>query len=346
MSKSKFDLNKCKIIKELGQGMVGQTHLVELDCIKYALKIEKIPELNASEKFDTKYPEWREIEFSQEFGNKYPDQFIKLYAWDIIDNCDYVNPSDFSYLPEEVQKRLQEKIDSKLCIRKLYSLVDTSLSKIIKTLDKKQLYSLIIQTANIIWLLGTEGYSHNDLHGQNIGVVFTDKKYINVLKNNIPIPTYGCIFTALDFGNITKKTWKLTEYEKKFKSKDTIRILTKLVKYENKFDVGSIQINKLLGIKEVGTVLMDKIKETVEWDDLNQYIIDLNPDDKLILFQILYTEIFQQILLGDKFEKINKLIYLIDIEDIIYFMKNKSNLKKIIKYFVCKIYDIEIDELE
>lgn len=345
MSDSKFDLDKYNIIKELGQGMVGITYLVEFDSNQYALKIEKIPESHALDKFNTKYAEWREIEFSEQFGNNYPEQFIKLYAWDIIDNCDYSNPNDFTHLPKEVQTRLQEKIDSKFCIRKLYSLVDTDLSKIIKTLNKKQIYSLIIQTAHIIWLLDTEGYSHNDLHGQNIGVIYTDKKYINILNDKIPIPTYGNIFTALDFGNLTKNTWKLTEYEKNFKSKDTIRILTKLVKYEIKFDVGSKQNNKLLTVKEIGSGSMNKIIETVEWEDLDQYITDSNPNDKIILYQILYPDIFQQIFFGDNYNSTIKLVYLIDIDDIIYFMKNKSNLKKIIKYFVCKIYDIEIDEM-
>lgn len=347
MSEIKFIIDDCKIIKELGQGMVGITYLVELDSVKYALKVEKIPESHVLARSDTRYSEWREIEFSEQFGNKYPEQFIKLYVWDIQTNCYYSNPNNFSHLPREVQTRLQEKLDSKLCIRKLYSLVDTDLSKIIKTLDKKQIYSLIIQTAHIIWLLSTEGYSHNDLHQNNIGVIYTEKKYIDILDSRIPVPTYGNIFVALDFGNMTKDTWELTEYEKKIKSKDTIRILTKLIKYESKFDIGpeQIQTNKLLSTKEINQDKMDILKQTREWDDINQYIFDSNPDDKIILFQILYPEIFQQIFFGDNFSQVIKLIYLIDIDDIIYFMKNKSNLKKIIKYFICKIYGIEIDSL-
>lgn len=340
---SKFNLSKCKIIKELGHGMIGTTYLVKLASTQYAMKIEKIPESNVVDKFNTKYNEWREIEFSEHFGNKYPEQFVKLYSWDIIDNCDYVNPSDFSHLPENVQKKLQDKIDSKFCIRKLYSLVDTDLSKIAESLNKKQTYSLIIQTAHIIWLLGTEGYSHNDLHYGNIGVKYTNKKYIKILNNKIPIPVYGHIFVALDFGMMTKNTWELSEYEKNFKCKDTIRILTKIIKYENKIDLGIKQTKKLLGIKEIHLNLMEKIKQTIEWEDLNQYVSD--PDDKIFLLQILYPEIFQQIFFGDKFVQVNKLVYLIDIEDIIYFLKYKSDLKKIIKYFICKIYNIEIDDL-
>ena len=123
-------------------------------------------------------------------------------------------------------------------------------------------------------------------------------------------------------------------------------ILTKIVKYESKFIIDSreFQTNKLIFTKEINSDKLDLLKQTKEWDNIDQYTIDSNPDDKIILFQILYYEIFQQILLGDKYEKIIKLIYLIDLKDIIYFMKNKSNLKKIIKYFVCRIYNIEIDK--
>ena len=59
-------------------------------------------------------------------------------------------------------------------------------------------------------------------------------------------------------------------------------------------------------------------------DDLDQYIIDSNSDDKIILFQILYPEIFQQKFFGDKFEKVIKLNYLINLEVIINFIKKSK----------------------
>ncbi len=245
-----------------------------------------------------------------------------------------------------MQKIFQEKSKSTFCIRKLYSLVNTNLSKIIKTLNKKQIYSLIIQNAHIIWLLNTQGYSHNDLHGKNIGVIYTKQKYIKILGDKIPILTHGNIFVALDFGNITNKSWTLTEYEKNFKSQDTIRILTRLINYESKINIGpnQYQTNKPISTKDIGLDMMDIIKQTREWYDIDVYIENSNPDDKIILFQILYPEIFQQILFGDKYDKVIGLNYLIDLQDIIYFIKNKSDLKKIIKYFVCKLYGIEINE--
>lgn len=340
---SKFNLDKCDIIRELGRGMVGTTYLVKLNSNNYALKIEKIPESHALDKFNTKYAEWREIEFSEKFGNRYPEQFIKLYAYDVINDCDFDNGTDPSHLPEEVQKRLSDKFNSTYCIRKLYSLVDTDLSKIIKTLNRKQIYSLVIQRTHIIWLLSTAGYSHNDLHMGNIGVIYTKKKCINILNNKISIPTYGNIFVALDFGNLTNSSWELSSYEKKFKSGDVLRIITSLINYKNKFMRNDKPSNKIFSFKNLSNDVVKKIKKTKEWIDMNGGLKKSNDSDyKIVLFQVLYPKIFQEILLGDDFVEVNELEYLIDLKDIIYFITHKSNLKKIIKYFVCRIYDIEI----
>lgn len=175
-----------KIIKELGHGMIGTTYLIKIKNKHYALKIEKVIEdVIDKNKIDiihnTKYPEWREIEFSKKFGNKYPEQFMQLINYDIIENCDHVQkytPQSIESMPESVRKIINEKINSTYCIRKIYSLVDCDLSKIINNLNKKELYSFIIQTIHIIFLLNKNGYNHNDLHGQNIGVIKTKKNIL------------------------------------------------------------------------------------------------------------------------------------------------------------------------
>ena len=83
-----ISLDNYKIEKELGSGMIGTTYLVELNLKKYALKIEKISPENLEP--NTKYQEWREIEFSEKFGNLYPEQFITLYSYDIKENCTHI----------------------------------------------------------------------------------------------------------------------------------------------------------------------------------------------------------------------------------------------------------------
>jgi len=52
-----------KIIKKLGEGVHGTTFEIEKDGIKYAMKIEKIPEEHIHK--DYQYPFWREVKFSE-----------------------------------------------------------------------------------------------------------------------------------------------------------------------------------------------------------------------------------------------------------------------------------------
>ena len=153
------------------------------------------------------------------------------------------------------------------------------------------------------------------------------------------MPTYGYNFVALDFGLVTKDTWNLTEYEKNSKCKDIVRTITKIIKYSNDFEFRDYRKNKLFVFKELNIEITNLIKNNSYWIELNKYVCDNDNDDKLFLFQIIYSEIFQKILLGKNFLKINPLTYKIDVMDIIYFIKNKYNLEKIIKYFILQIND-------
>jgi len=334
-------IDKYKIIKELGHGMVGTTYLAKLGNKKYALKIEKISEKNL--KKSTEFAEWREIEFSEKFGNLHPDQFIQLIKYDIVDNCEHnqVYSGDLKYLPENVSNYLIEKNKSKYCIRKVYSLVDCDLSKIIDQLDKKQIYSLIVQNAYIIYLLQSNGYSHNDLHSKNIGVIKTKKKYINILGCNVSLLGYQ--YVALDFGKITWNKWKLTDEEIKDAKpeKDILRIIKRFIKYSGELEIindfgEKRKMSKLMELSDIKKYV-GLIKETDEYDTLSKFVD--SDKDKIILYQILYPKKFQQIILEKDKIQVTNLLYKLDLIDILYFFKYKNDLKKIIKYFTLKLDD-------
>ena len=72
-------------------GFIGTTYNVTINTKKYAYKIEKC---NIDDVHDKKSKLWDEINFSLKFANKYPDFFMYLYAYNFIDNCDYVNEND------------------------------------------------------------------------------------------------------------------------------------------------------------------------------------------------------------------------------------------------------------
>lgn len=182
-------LHKYKILKELGNGMNGTTYLASHNNKKYALKIEKIFEKDI--KKSTSSPTWREIEFCKYMNKKYPDQFLTLYEHEIINNCEHEQKFsiDIKTFKKSVQNTLIEKNKSTFCSVKVYSLVDTTLRKLKDNLTDKEAMSIMVQVANIVYILHEHGYTHNDLHLDNIGVKYTDKKYITILGKQVP--TYG-----------------------------------------------------------------------------------------------------------------------------------------------------------
>ena len=142
-----------EIIKELGNGMFGTVYKIKKDNKYYAMKIEHVLE-NDIEK-DLKSPQWREIDFATKMNSKYSDQFIKLYNYEFIKDCDH--KQKYSVDLKEFAKYHRDKLNkiakSKYCIKKIYELVDGNVRDIINTLDEKQRYSMLAQLAGIVNIL-------------------------------------------------------------------------------------------------------------------------------------------------------------------------------------------------
>lgn len=193
-----MNINKFKIIKELGHGMNGVVFLTQYKKKKYALKIEHIYEKDI-QKTSSSYI-WREIFFCEKFANKYPEQFTTLYKYDIISDCDYKHNDNFLL---NLKESVSDISKSKYCIRRIYDLIDGTINNIIYKLSNKQISSFIIQLSYIIILLQKNGYSHGDIHFGNIGYIKTTKKYVIILNNKIL--THGYIFKLIDYGFVKNK---------------------------------------------------------------------------------------------------------------------------------------------
>jgi len=100
--------------------------------------------------------------FSLKFANLYPEQYIYLYACHIQNDCKhiqkYLSDEILTHLPLDVVKILEDKQQSKVCIRKVYSLIDTTFSNIFNELSKEQFYSFLGQIAYIHLLLKENSY--------------------------------------------------------------------------------------------------------------------------------------------------------------------------------------------
>ena len=315
--------------------MIGTVFLAKYKNKKYALKIEHI--LEADLKKSSSSQIWREIFFSTKFANKYPEQFIKLYSYDIIDNC--THKQEYSMNVEMIMnKKIRDKIyniaKSNLCIRKVYELIDGVLYDIIGLLSRKQLYSFILQYSYIILLLQKNNYSHGDIHGGNIGYIKTKKEFVKILNTNIP--TYGYIFKFIDYGFVKNKKNKLSNENKE--------IHNKLFRYEG--DLGFIYTLLYDDIYFYNYLVQHKIKYNNEELYLNFlkseefYIIKSlceNDYNRFLIYKILFIEKYQKSILKKKFKKIIQPTIRGDLNDILYFIKYYGDTHNIIDYFKYKL---------
>lgn len=185
----------------------------------------------------------------------------------------------------------------------------------------------------------SNNYIHGDLHNKNIGVVLTNKKYINILKHKIQ--TFGYIYKAIDFGlSVNKKDLinnnpknlivgnEKNYYENTKKSEISVLsnffITNNFWKYIENTD---IKINT----KNYYTL----VEETNEFKILNNILKDKHKKHRL--FYMLFPEIYQKILLGKKYKKFIPEKLRIPIEDIIFAIKAGDDYLKIINYFIFKL---------
>ena len=266
-----------KIIKQLGFGTKGKVYLIDVENKFYALKIEKLNKIYF----------WREINFYKNFAITYPSNFIQLIDYEIKDNI----------------------------VKKICTMVDTTLDKIILTLNKFELLSIIIQITYSVYLLHINNYVHGDLRAPNIGVNRTIQTHISI--ESYQIPTYGWIVQLIDFGSIGEKN-------------EAIK-LNDLEWYENKFNT---ELTKLANI------FIDKSK----LKPIERYCKDKVCNSNIVtgmdlwIEKYLNTKDYYYKLIGKKVK--NKYIpkLLIDKNDIIDYIRLSIKPLDLIDYFYKKYF--------
>lgn len=334
---SKIPIDKVKKIKELGHGIMGTVYLVSYKGKNYALKIEHLLPEDLEDKSS---PLWNEIRFAEDVANSNPEHFMTLNNYDFVEPCDLKQEygTDLSFFPEAKQKYLKKLAESPICVRKLYSLVDTTLDKLeLKSLKEK--YSMIIQMLYIVYLIHKKGYVHADLHPGNVGVVKTKKKYINILGHSIP--TFGRIFQAIDYGGVLNK--------KTLNPKRHIMMMQETQKhiYDWALVFDKLGFMSFVDDRPFWNYMM---KNNIKLDRVNdrgkilnapemKFIEGLAKDEELKfeLFRILFPEKFQKIVLGKHFKKVIPLELNLPMEDILLFFIHFDDTKMLIDYFVSRL---------
>jgi hypothetical protein len=217
-------------------------------------------------------------------------------------------------------------------------MIDYTLGEIINSLSKQQIYSMIIQFSYIIYLLEKNKYIHGDIHQYNIGVVLTKKKYIKIFQYNVP--TYGYLYKLIDFGRVLHK--------KNIVKRGNIKIYKNL--YGNELDfILTTMISNLPFINYINDkkIVIDEMSSrksfpnTIESNILSSFCE--NDDEKcrnykFNLYKVLFPKSFQQSVLGNKFKKVIEPTLRIDLIDILFVLKSNYDKKKIIDYFMLKLF--------
>jgi len=214
-------LENIEIIKEIGFGAMGTTYLAIKNNKEYALKIQKI--LPYHVKKNEKHSLWREInlyKYISTLSKKEQHFFVNMHEYKIYDNCEHIQKRNFDI--DKVDKKLSNllhKLDkSQWCISMLMDYVKgDNLSKFMSTknITPKMAYNFLLQIINICLILYKGGFSHNDLHFDNIMIKKTNDTHF--MFKNIKVPYYGYQIIAIDYGMVLQKgKYKTNQYSKTF----------------------------------------------------------------------------------------------------------------------------------
>lgn len=334
-------LNKIEKGDYIAKGMMGTIYLAKNnEGNKYAYKIGKILPKDVKKSLKSEY--WRENDFAENLANKFPDQFMKLYDSKIISDCEHKqNFSGFNFtlddLPKAQQNYYKKLEKSPYCSIKLWSLIDGDLKKLLSQnrFTAKEFYDIYIQIVYIVYLINKNGYFHNDFHPGNIGFVKTNKKTINILGNEIP--THGYLIKAIDYGLVLHDKFHMSKsWREKYKNdNDLFTVLNLLsINLENNEKIKGTKL-KWETWWNTDLKISNKEKEL-----LKKYLPNrkLNKDNTNFFYQTLsklinYEKTQQEILKNKNFTGVQP-NYLIQLNDILYLVKNIYQPKKVLLHLI------------
>lgn len=328
--------------KVLGKGQQGKVFLVEKDKQSYALKVEYI--LPSSKRKGGELH--NELEFFQDVASFYPDKFIQLVDYEIVENCEQKLEKIGDFLPKGIQKHLEKARKGSVCVYKLYTLIDTDMNHLLDKMNRWSMnhkYSALLQLIDILRIMDNTGWVHGDFHPGNVGIEYTSRDKI-VYVNKKPIKTYGTLFKSIDFGGLLHR--------------DTLRPSHPYLGDDNETELKHYK-DHLSADREVLLKMM--YNEKPYWQFIGKYKIHLNYDEDLkkvkelkefkklrslkkfrklndhLIFRmvhLLYPDIFEPLILGDKFKKVIGMNLRFPIEDVMYVFENFFENEKLIRHFL------------
>lgn len=337
-------MDSIKVIKKLGNGVMGTTYLIAIGAKKYICKIEKIWEADTLFRIDA--PLWREILFA-DFCKKFPNHFMKLKSYEIIDECKHKQSLPGWKMDTYSTENWKLRNKSPYCSKLIYEpVLDGTLRTVLDRSNLKlpQLASIISQIIYAVGLMITCGFLHRDLHCNNIMYKKTTKKTIEL--GNTTVKTYGLQWYIIDYGMILHPNFVKPDMHKK-QRRNELGIL-KNPHYDLAIFIFQtidmpvwqmIEKNNLFDKIPTEMQLISKIKKTPEFKTILKYIPSLNNEPVvynlciMILYLLHYPAKYHE-LMGFNDSKYKKWILNYDDKKVMYsnIIKRLAKPNLIIKY--------------
>lgn len=254
--------------------------------------------------------------FAYQMNENFSQKFIKLYDYKIIPNCEF-NKQYPKLLGKSVQQMIKDAQESTHCIYRLYERIDNCLGSILDgdriPFCSKVMYSVFIQMINIVWIMSGHGWSHNDFHAGNIGVVYEDT---NIGIGDRYIYNYGYTIKAIDYGMVNNDLYEAKQYR-------DIASVANLCFKSDFFKTAKPTKNVLNKLKKA----FRHIKEDNKFIFVTKCMLDN--------FK-LYQKAFDP-----KQKQVYDMSFLIDIEDIKFILDNYTNLGIVKTHLVAKLEKLE-----
>ena len=300
---------------------------------KYALQIAHVLEKHAKlpAKKQLSAPMWREIEFAQTMHELQPDHFTKLYDWKIA-------PYPNKYGLDKRQITNKDLSASTVCAMMLYERIDLTLYQLCiswKEFRDDIFQALLIQLIYVVSLMQKEKYVHNDLNPLNIGLRYTNKKWLVV--NGQQVPTYGMLICIIS-GSILNEKYILSRSEREYLkyASDIFMIVNTLsfryggFSYFYKKELQDKSLNDFSISKADFCTLRLILGDTKHSKENEVWLVR-------ILYRIIYYDKYERAILGKKLKQVIPPQYLMPMNMSLFIIANIYDIDAILKYLTREV---------
>jgi serine/threonine protein kinase len=140
---------------------------------------------------------------------KYDNHFLKLIDFKLVKNCKHIQAKHPITKDPYFNEKYETLAKSKYCLEIVTDLKDGSISKRSQDLTRNDCISILIQITYALYLMNQKGIYHCDINTDNICYTKTEEPFLDIF--GLEIPTYGYIYSLIDYGNSESLNYINTE---------------------------------------------------------------------------------------------------------------------------------------